>query len=484
MKKILMIIILVNAYLANAVVQPYAEFEFGKHNYKIQKISDGHGVIWGMSFLNQDSLVFTEKTGQILRLNLKNYTVETLKNPPQSVVNGQGGLLDIAVHPDFASNKWIYATYTKKVGAKFTTAVARAELNGNTFSTWTEFFVAQPASSSGVHFGSRLVFDKKGYIFFGVGERGERDDSQKLTTHTGKMIRLKENGDIPLDNPFYNDPHAKKEIWSYGHRNPQGLFYDESTDTLYESEHGPQGGDEINIIKKGANYGWPVITYGKEYGTGADIGEGTHKLGMEQPLKYFIPSIGPSGLTLLNGSVLPDLKDFLVSGSLPLTHLNFIRQNGEGFCELRLMESVGDRIRGVLLGPDRRVYISTDSGKILRIELGETLKAPDMASCPKVKETILFKTVDINSLERTYTNLRKHVLEPYCGACHFTDGGALPRLETYNKALTSVVPGVSSQSQLFISLVTGTMPPSLHLDSRDPAIIPFIEEWINLGAPE
>lgn len=372
-----------------AAIKPFAEFDLGAKKYKVQKLADGLGIVWGMDFLDSNTMIFTEKNGKIQKLTLKTGEVSLLKNPPISSVHGQGGLLDIAVHPDFSKNKWVYATYTKNVNGKFTTAVARAQLNGTTFSKWNEFFVAEPASTKGEHFGSRLVFDKKGYIFFTVGERGERDNAQKLTTHTGKVMRLKENGDLPEDNPFVGDPLAKKEIWSYGQRNPQGLFYDLDADTLWENEHGPQGGDEINIIKKGANYGWPVATYGKEYGSGKDIGEGPTKSGVEAPIKYYVPSIGPSGLTLYKGSKLPDLKNFLITGSLPLTHLNFVRMEGKGFCEMRLLKDSGDRFRDVATGPDELIYVSTDSGKILRIEMCGDIQGARASECAKPKERML-----------------------------------------------------------------------------------------------
>lgn len=368
---------------------PIAEVNLGSKKYNVNKISENHGIVWGLDFLDNETLIFTEKTGNLNTFSLKTSKAKVLKNPPKSVVHGQGGLLDVAVHPKFSKTKKVYVTYTKSINNQFTLAAAWAELQNGAFGPWNEFFVAQTANKNMEHFGSRLVFDGKGHIFISAGERGERQSAQKLSEHTGKIIRLKEDGSVPKDNPFIKTANAKPEIWSYGHRNPQGMYYDLSTSTLYAMEHGPQGGDEINIVKKGANYGWPVITYGKEYGSGSDIGEGTQKNGMEQPYKHFVPSIAPSGLVIYKGSKLPDFKEYIISGSLVLTHLNLVKKLEKEFCEVRLLKDVGDRIRDVIQGPDELLYFSTDSGKILRIEPGETLASADKSACPKAAEKLL-----------------------------------------------------------------------------------------------
>ncbi len=354
--------------------QPVMQFKAGDDNYVVEKLTEGHGTIWGVEFINSDLIIFTEKNGRIQTLDLKTGLARLLKNLPTVYNAGQGGLLDIAVHPEFAQNSFVYVTYAKKLttGGQ-TTAVARARLDVNegSFDKWEDIFVARPAFSTAHHYGSRIVFDKDGYIYFGVGERGQADLSQKLNAHNGKIIRLFDDGRIPQDNPFIGTPEALPEIWSYGHRNPQGLFYDKKTGNLYEQEHGPKGGDEINLVEKGKNYGWPVITYGREY-SGGQVGRGeTARPGMEQPLKYFVPSIAPSSLILYRGNKLKLFTDKFVSGALALQHLNLVAvKDVATACEDRLLMGLNERIRDVKQGPDGLVYVSSDNGRIYRIRAG------------------------------------------------------------------------------------------------------------------
>lgn len=375
--------------LASGAESTIAEITLGAGTYRVQKLSDEHGIIWGLDFLDKNTLIFTEKTGAISTMDIASRQVKILKNPPRSAVHGQGGLLDITVHPQFDKNKRVYVTYTKNVDNQFTTAAAWAQLSNGTFGEWKEFFVGVPANKKMEHFGARLVFDGNGYLFMSIGDRGVRENAQKLTSHTGKILRFKDDGTVPSDNPFIKIKDAKPEIWSYGHRNPQGLYYDTANRALFEMEHGPQGGDEINIIKKGGNYGWPVITFGKEYGSGSNIGEGAEKKGMEQPFKYYVPSIAPSGMVIYNSTKLPDFSGFIVSGSLVLTHLNLIKKQEKEFCEIRLLKAIGDRVRDVIEGPDQLLYFTTDSGKILRIEPVMVGKVRSLTVCPKAVEKIL-----------------------------------------------------------------------------------------------
>jgi glucose/arabinose dehydrogenase len=248
-------------------------------------------------------------------------------------------------------------------------ARARLDLKKEEFDQWEDLFIAKPTLSTTHHYGSRIAFDPKGYIFVSIGERGSADLAQSLQAHMGKMIRLKMDGSIPEDNPFYNHPKALKEIWSYGHRNPQGLFFDKKSNILYEQEHGPMGGDEINIIKKGLNYGWPVITYGVDY-SGSPIGKGeTHKEGMEQPIKYFKPSIAPSSLLVYRNGILRFFNDKFISAALALQHMNAVAiKDSLKACEDRFLEKLDDRFRDVIQGPDGYIYISSDNGRIYRIK--------------------------------------------------------------------------------------------------------------------
>ena len=367
--------LLLCAFVVSTVswAQPVMQFKAGSENYVVEKLTEGHGTIWSVEFINNDLIIFTEKSGRIQTLDLKTGVPRLLQNLPKIYDAGQGGLLDIALHPEFKENSWVYVTYAKKTSTGQTTAVARARLDvtEGRFDKWEDIFVARPSFSTSHHYGSRIVFDKEGYIYFGVGERGQADLAQQLTAHNGKVIRLFDDGRVPTDNPFVGTAGALPEIWSYGHRNPQGLFYDKKTGNLYEQEHGPKGGDEINLVVKGKNYGWPVITYGREY-SGGQVGRGeTARPGMEQPLKYFVPSIAPSSLMLYRGNKLKLFTDKFVSGALALQHLNVVAVDGVATaCEDRLLLGLNERIRDVKQGPDGLVYVSSDNGRIYRIRAG------------------------------------------------------------------------------------------------------------------
>jgi glucose/arabinose dehydrogenase len=275
-------------------------------------------------------------------------------------------MLDVLAHPDFGKNQTIFFSFSKKVTDGYTTVISRAKVKGDKLSSMKEIFVARPANSKTHHFGSRLVLDKSGYLFFTVGDRGERHKAQSLKAHNGKVLRIHQDGKIPVDNPFRKTKGALGEIWSYGHRNPQGLTIRPNGE-LWAQEHGPRGGDEINRIRRAANYGWPVITYGKEY-WGPSIGKGTRKVGMRQPRHYWVPSIAPSGLTFYRGEKFKSWKGSLFSGALRGTHLNrLIVEKGKIIGEERLLEKLGQRIRNVKEGPDGYLYISIDDGKILKL---------------------------------------------------------------------------------------------------------------------
>lgn len=286
------------------------------------------------------------------------------------MAEGQGGMLDIALSPNYKKNGWIYFTYVKEIDGEGATVLARAKLKQSRFYKWQELLVSESTTDTGRHFGSRIAFDKKGHVFFGIGDRGERPNAQDLTNHAGSIMRLNMDGSIPDDNPFVNSDTSLPEIWSYGHRNPQGLVYDIKTNRLWEIEHGPRGGDEINLIKKGANYGWPVISYGKEYWGPLAVGEGTHRKGMEQPVKVYVPSIAPGSLLIYSGTIFPQWQGNLFSGALKLRHINRIVLNkkGEAISEERLLETLDNRIRALAQSPEGWIYFSTDSGEIYRIK--------------------------------------------------------------------------------------------------------------------
>jgi glucose/arabinose dehydrogenase len=318
-------------------------------------------------------MLVTERPGRV-RIVARDGTLSApLGGVPRVEVGGQGGLLDVALAPDFATSRTIYLSYSEpgRLGAAGTT-VARARLGETGLEGATPIFQQTPKVRSGVHFGSRLVFARDGHLFITTGERGRRDDSQDLDRHLGKVIRVRPDGSVPTDNPFVNRRGAQPEIWSYGHRNLQGAALHPETGQLWTVEHGAQGGDEVNVPRAGRNYGWPVITYGRDY-SGAAIGDGTTKAGMEQPVHYWDPSIAPSGMVFYTGDRFPEWRGNLFVGSLKFQVLVRLVLDGERVVrEERLLQGLGGRVRDVRQGPDGFLYLLTDEGdgRILRLEPG------------------------------------------------------------------------------------------------------------------
>jgi glucose/arabinose dehydrogenase len=282
---------------------------------------------------------------------------------------GQGGLMDIELHPDYKKNGWIYLSYasTEGNGKGGNTAIMRAKLSNNKLTHIEELYKASPNSTRGQHFGSRIEFDRDGYLFFSIGERGNRDvNPQDITRDGGKIYRLHDDGRIPDDNPFVDQAEAKKAIWSYGHRNPQGLALHPETGQLWEHEHGPRGGDEINIIQKGKNYGWPIITYGINY-SGTPITDETSRPGMEQPLYQWTPSIAPSGMAFVTSDKYPKWKGSLLVGSLAFQYLERLEmQDNQVVYREKLMDGMG-RIRNVRQAPDGFIFVSVEGKGIYRL---------------------------------------------------------------------------------------------------------------------
>ncbi len=332
-------------------------------------VVEGLDEPWGMDFLPDRRLLVTEKSGALKRIDPASGAIDLIEGVPESVAPGQGGLLDVLVHPDFADNGWVYLSYVVagEEADQTTTRVSRGRLVDDTLQDVEVLFTAEPAFNTRRHYGSRLLLDD-GYLYITVGDRGNRHLAQSLETHNGKVIRLTEEGAIPLDNPFAGKSGAQAEIWSYGHRNPQGMAKHPLSGAIWVAEHGPQGGDEINVLKRGANYGWPLATYGEEYG-GGKIGEGTHKQGTEQPLVYWVPSIGASGIAFYNADTYSDWAPSLLVGALKLTRLDRLQLEGEGVGEeTQLMGALKLRIRDVQVGPDGRVYLLADGSRLLRLD--------------------------------------------------------------------------------------------------------------------
>ncbi|RLQ23512.1 PQQ-dependent sugar dehydrogenase [Seongchinamella sediminis] len=323
---------------------------------------------WGMDFLPDGRILLTEKPGVMKLVTPGSWTTRDISGLPPVANEGQGGLLDVLVHPDFARNQWVYFSYSVAIDSGLTTRVSRARLQGDRLVDRQDLFTAKPAYPQRRHFGSRLLLDA-GYLYITVGDRGRRAPAQDLLDHSGKVLRLTEHGAIPADNPFVGKPGALAEIYSYGHRNPQGIARHPHSGQIWVAEHGPQGGDEINILKPGANYGWPVITYGEEYG-GGKIGEGTHKPGMEQPLIYYTPSLATGGIDFYTRETYPDWQDSLLVSSMKMTRINRLEVAADGSIgrETRLLGNLGMRIRDVQVGPDGLVYALADRSRLIRLE--------------------------------------------------------------------------------------------------------------------
>ncbi len=368
MKKILSLVFTV-AILIGVQAQPVpgTTISSQKQKFVLETIASDLQSVWGIAFLPDGRILVTEKQGEIRIIKDGKLLPEKISGVPAVYTNGQAGLMDIQLHPDYAKNGWIYLTYSKPNGNEGGTVVARGRLQGNALVNLEELFKAEPTSSSGAHFGSRLVFDGNGYIFFSSGERGKMENAQNLGNHLGKILRLHEDGRVPKDNPFVNTPGAKPEIWSYGHRNPQGLYYDKETNTLWDHEHGPKGGDELNKVEKGKNYGWPVITYGINY-NGKPISDISAKEGMEQPVRYWVPSIAPCGMTMVTSDKYPNWKGNLLVGALAFQLVARVElKDGKFVAEERILEKIG-RVRAVAQSPDGYIYVTTENpGTVSRL---------------------------------------------------------------------------------------------------------------------
>ena len=354
-----------------AAAERLGTYESAEERFHLVKVVDGLEHPWGLAFLPDGRMLVTERPGR-LRIVADGWLVpEPVAGVPAVWADGQGGLLDVALHPDFAENGLVYLSYASPSadGDDAATAVARGRLVGDRLEDVEEIYVALPRDDGGRHFGSRLVF-ADGYLFVTAGERGDTDRAQDLGDPAGSVIRLHDDGSVPADNPFVSTAGARPELYSVGHRNPQGMALEAATGRIYAIEHGPKGGDELNLIEPGVNYGWPVITYGKSY-MGFKIGEGTHKEGMAQPVHYWVPSISPSGLMIYDGDRFPAWQGSFFAGALSgelLVRLEVA--GGKAVVEERMLEYLEERIRDVRQGPDGLIYLLTDhpDGMLLRLE--------------------------------------------------------------------------------------------------------------------
>jgi aldose sugar dehydrogenase len=325
---------------------------------------------WSLAFLPNGDILITEKTGKLRIARGGTLDAQPITGVPEVVVMGQGGLLEVAVHPQFAKNQFVYLTYSKAGEKGNTTALARGRFDGKALLDVKDIFVADNWDTRGLHFGSKLAFASDGTLYMTVGERNDRTRAQDTNIHGGKLLRLKDDGTVPPDNPFVGKPGFKPEIYSYGHRNLQGLAIHPDTGVIWETEHGPQGGDELNVVQAGKNYGWPVITFGREY-TGEIISAQPAREGMEQPFVFWSPSPGLSGLAIYTGDKFPAWKGQFFLGALAGLGVIRVGINEKGLMGRELLiNSLRQRIRDVRQGPDGLLYLAVDAnpGGILRIE--------------------------------------------------------------------------------------------------------------------
>lgn len=322
---------------------------------------------WGLTFLPNNDLLVTERAGEIRIIRDDQLLNEKIQGVPEVYASGQGGLFEVKLHPDYASNGWLYIIYAAKVGSGGNTAIMRARLEGNRLVDQEKIFQAEPFATGGRHFGGHLEFDSEGYLYLSVGERGNRPNAQTLSNTSGKIIRLNDDGSIPADNPFIGQSGVKPEIYTYGNRNPQGMVVHPTTGEIWTHEHGPMGGDEINIIRAGSNYGWPEVTYGKNY-DGTTITDVTSREDVAHPLHYWIPSIAPCGMEFITSDLYPPWKGNLLVGSLKFRYVARLELDGEKVInEEKLIENLG-RVRSIAQSPDGLIYVSVESpGMVIRL---------------------------------------------------------------------------------------------------------------------
>ena len=346
-------------------------FKSEKHAFRVATLVTGLENPWSIAFLPDGRMLVTERAGR-LRLVSHDFKLnpKTIDGLPEVVPQGQGGLFDVVLHPQFSQNGWIYWAYNAPGPGGWGTALARGKLQDHRMTEVQVLFSMQPKTRSSHHFGGRIVFDQAGLLYLTLGDRGDKDRAQKLGDHAGSVIRLHDDGRVPANNPFVTRAGALAEKWTLGNRNMQGAALHPQTGELWTHEHGPQGGDEVNVMRSGFNYGWPVITYGVNYGLGTKIGEGQAKAGLEQPLHVWVPSIAPSGMAFVSGSQFPHWQGNVLVGALRGQTLVRLTLEGEKVLgEERLLQG-RSRLRDVRMGPDGFVYLLTDEaqGALLRLE--------------------------------------------------------------------------------------------------------------------
>jgi len=351
---------------------PSSVVQSEKHRFRVVTLTTGLAHPWSVAFLPDGRMLVTEREGRLrlIGTDLKLHP-QAIEGLPAVVAQGQGGLFDVVLHPDYSRNGWIYWAYNAPGPGGWGTALARGQLQGLRMTNVRVLFSMSPKTRGGQHFGGRIVFDRQGMVYLTLGDRGEKDRAQALDDHAGSVIRLHDDGRVPQDNPYVGRPGARPEKWTMGNRNIQGAAMHPQTGVLWAHEHGPQGGDELNLMRAGRNYGWPVVTHGVNYGSGTRIGEGQSKAGMEQPLYVWTPSIAPSGMSFVAGDRFPNWRGDLLMGALRGQMLLRLVLDGDKVVrEERLLQGQAGRLRDVRVGPDGLVYLLNDDaeGALLRLE--------------------------------------------------------------------------------------------------------------------
>ena len=342
-----------------------------KETFRVETFIDGFDIPWGMVFLPNQNLIVSDRNGSLWLVDYKEKSKNQIRGVPNVRYKGQGGLLDVEIHPDFINNNYIYIGFTDYLNSKKNrtfTSIIRARLKNISLTDQKIIYKADDTfyDNSTIHYGTRIVFDDKGFLYFSIGDRGKRNQAQLLDYPNGKIHRLNADGSIPSDNPFFENNNAIKSIWTYGNRNPQGLAIYPSSSILFETEHGPRGGDELNILSSGKNYGWPEITYGKNY-SGTTITKYTHKEGMEQPVIHWTPSIAVCGIDFYDGELFNNWKNNLLVSSLKFERLYRLEIDDDKVIDQEIIYEAGSRIRDVQTGPEGFIYIALeDPGRIVR----------------------------------------------------------------------------------------------------------------------
>lgn len=341
---------------------------YAEEGYDVETVVEGITVPWGMVWLPDGDMLVSDRSGKLYRVR-DGKIANMVKGVPEVHVNGQGGLLDLELHPDYEQNGWLYITYSSPEGegSGSNTALMRAKLQGDELVEKEVLYKAGPNSRRGQHYGSRIEFDDEGHVYFSVGDRGARDENpQDPSRDGGKIYRLNDDGQVPDDNPFVGREDAIPAIYSLGHRNPQGMARNPESGAIWVHEHGPRGGDEVNIVKAGENYGWPLLSYGINY-NGTKFAQGTEREGYESPVWYWDPSIAPSGMTFVTSDKYPEWRGDLLVGSLKFRYLVLADVEGDKIVDTKILfEDIG-RVRNVERGPDGFIYVATEGDGIKRL---------------------------------------------------------------------------------------------------------------------